>query len=186
MFWCRSNKTIVWILALSALLLGLPGRKKITLNTLGKNFSRPHFEIFFLIFFQKIGFDTSCKLSPYETVCMKCQSLFSGKNKKNIINLSTAEFAQRMVIAVKPSVSAISTACLVMFSKPGKNFSRKQFKIHIFSSIFARKQDLAFHANCLPRRQFAWNVHAYFLGRKKYFKLLLNVLPSMLSIKWIL
>ena len=28
---------------------------------------------------------------------MQCQSLFSGKNKKNIINLSSAEFAQRMV-----------------------------------------------------------------------------------------
>ena len=27
---------------------------------------------------------TSCKLSPLETVCIKCQILFSGKNKKNI------------------------------------------------------------------------------------------------------
>ena len=30
---------------------------------------------------------------------MKCQSLFSGKNKKNIINSSSAEFAQREVTA---------------------------------------------------------------------------------------
>ena len=37
------------------------------------------------IFFQKTGFVISCKLSPEETVCMKCQNLFSGKNKnKNI------------------------------------------------------------------------------------------------------
>ena len=28
---------------------------------------------------------------------MKCQTLFSGKNKKNIINLSSAENAQRVV-----------------------------------------------------------------------------------------
>ena len=28
---------------------------------------------------------------------MKCQSLFSGKNKKNVINLSSAELAQRVV-----------------------------------------------------------------------------------------
>ena len=28
---------------------------------------------------------------------MKCQSLFSGKNKKNIINLSSADLAQRAV-----------------------------------------------------------------------------------------
>ena len=28
---------------------------------------------------------------------MKCQNIFSGKNKKNIISLLSAEFAQRMV-----------------------------------------------------------------------------------------
>ena len=28
---------------------------------------------------------------------MKCQSLFSGKNEKNIINLSSAESARRVV-----------------------------------------------------------------------------------------
>ena len=31
---------------------------------------------------------------------MKCQSLFSGKNKKNMINLSSAELAKRKVINV--------------------------------------------------------------------------------------
>ena len=40
-------------------------------------------------FSQKIGFDILCKLSPEQTVCMKCQSLFS--------HLSSAEFAQRKV-----------------------------------------------------------------------------------------
>ena len=42
------------------------------------------------------GFDISCKLSK-ETICMMCRILFSGKNKKNITNLSPAEFAQRVV-----------------------------------------------------------------------------------------
>ena len=37
------------------------------------------------------------KISPKETVCMKCQSLFSVKNKKNIINLASAESAQRVM-----------------------------------------------------------------------------------------
>ena len=32
--------------------------------------------------YDKIGFDISCKLSPEETVCMKFQILFSGKNLK--------------------------------------------------------------------------------------------------------
>ena len=33
-----------------------------------------------------------------ETICMKYQILFSGKNKKNITNLLSAESAQRMVM----------------------------------------------------------------------------------------
>ena len=47
----------------------------------------------FLIFSQKIDFDILCKLSPLETVCMNCQSLFSGKIKKKnyILKLSSAE-----------------------------------------------------------------------------------------------
>ena len=40
--------------------------------------------------------DISCKLSPTVTICMKCQSLFSEQNKKNI-NLSSAKFVQRKV-----------------------------------------------------------------------------------------
>ena len=34
---------------------------------------------------------------------MKCQILFSGKNKKNITNLSSAELAKRVVNAKKSS-----------------------------------------------------------------------------------
>ena len=48
----------------------------------------------FFFFFQKIGFDTLCKLSP-KTICIKCQGLISGENKTNIINLLSAEFVQR-------------------------------------------------------------------------------------------
>ena len=50
-------------------------------------------------FSQKTGFDISCKLSPMEVICMKCQILFSGKNKKTITitSLSSAEIAQRVV-----------------------------------------------------------------------------------------
>ena len=77
----------------------------LTLSILSKIFGRRHFEIYFLYFLylkyisyfsQKTGFDISCKLSPKETICMKCQILFSGKNKKNI-NLSSAENSQRVV-----------------------------------------------------------------------------------------
>ena len=34
-----------------------------------------------------------------------------------------------------------------------------------FFLIFPRKEALTFHANCLLRRQSAWNVKAYFLGK---------------------
>ena len=42
-------------------------------------------------------------------------------------------------------------------------FSRRQTG-DIFL-IFPRKQDLTLHANCLLRRQFAWNVKSCFLGK---------------------
>ena len=75
---------------------------------LGKNFSRQNSEIIFLIFprnkalafyenclHRKIGFDFSYKLSPVETICMKCQRLFSGEKKKKKMYLS-AEFGQKV------------------------------------------------------------------------------------------
>ena len=41
-------------------------------------------------FLQKTGFDISCKL---QTICMKRQSLLSGKNIKKNINSSSVELA---------------------------------------------------------------------------------------------
>ena len=49
----------------------------INLTTLWANSVDDKLVMFFL-FFQKTGFDISCKLSPLETICMKCQILFSG------------------------------------------------------------------------------------------------------------
>ena len=77
------------------------------------------------------------------TICMKCQILFSGKNKKNI------------------------TICCAIFSY---FFQKTGFDIPcklspIISLIFPRKQDMTFHANCLHWRQFAWNVKSCFLGK---------------------
>ena len=43
---------------------------------------------------------------------MKCQLLFSGKNKKNIINLSSAENAQRVVKVIS---SGLSSGILLIF-----------------------------------------------------------------------
>ena len=45
------------------------------------------------------AFWKKCELSPMETtcICMQYQILFSGKNKKNTTDLSSAELAQRVV-----------------------------------------------------------------------------------------
>ena len=64
------------------------------LSTLGK-ISADNILNCFSYFSLKTGFDISCILSPLETICMKCQILFSGKN---VINLSV-ELAQGVVKA---------------------------------------------------------------------------------------
>ena len=52
-----------------------------------KKFSTQHFVMFFLTFLRKYA----------STFHANCQSLFSGKNKKNVINLLPAIFAQRVM-----------------------------------------------------------------------------------------
>ena len=66
--------------------------------------------IFFSNFSQKTDFDVSCQLPPGETVCVKCQILCSGKNKKNIVNMSSAELANR-VLKVKAGLSIKGSKC---------------------------------------------------------------------------
>ena len=41
----------------------------------------------FLIYSQKISFDISCKLSPNETIFMKCQTYFLGNTGKILYNV---------------------------------------------------------------------------------------------------
>ena len=68
-----------------------------SVSTLGKIFNRRH--TIFLIFPRKqhLTFHANCLLWTLETICKKCQMLFSWKNKKNIINMSSAELAQIVV-----------------------------------------------------------------------------------------
>ena len=50
---------------------------------------------------------------------MKCQILFSGKNKKNIISLSSAEFAHRVVkINIFPDFSRYLLVVLLIWPYP--------------------------------------------------------------------
>ena len=56
------------------------------ITLLGRS-GRQQIDDMFSYFSMKIGFDISCKLSPKETICMQCQSLFSEKNKKIFHNV---------------------------------------------------------------------------------------------------
>ena len=51
-----------------------------------------------------------------ETICMKCQILFSGKNKKKITNLSSAELAKRVIISNYIQNEVISFGNITVFS----------------------------------------------------------------------
>ena len=115
------------------------------LSTLGKIFSRWHFEIFFL-FSQKTGFDISCKLSQMETICMNGQILFSGKNKKNIINLLSAELAQRL------------TMVNLTLKMPRKPASEKVVCLYGLLNILANFSNLFLHTGkqCGP-----YSLHSY-------------------------
>ena len=70
-------------------------------HTRGKTSRQQINNIFFLYSSQKIGFGISCKLSPKETIWMKCQRLFPGKNNKNISNCHLLKFLPSM-LNVKP------------------------------------------------------------------------------------
>ena len=48
-------------------------------------------------FSQKIGFDISCKLSPFEMICINYQILFSEKNKKNISDCCLVKVLPRVL-----------------------------------------------------------------------------------------
>ena len=45
---------------------------------------------------------------------MKCQNLFSGKNKKDIINLSSAELAQTLVKVKKELINIHGNAIILL------------------------------------------------------------------------
>ena len=73
-----------WSDAAFAHTLGLIGHGELTFTSFLAN-SADDKLIFASYFFpRKIGFAILCKLSPVETICMKCPNLFYWKNKKNI------------------------------------------------------------------------------------------------------
>ena len=74
---------------------------------MGKIFGRGHFDTFFNFFFPRKQFDISYKLSPISFPGLDISfKLSPGKIRKNITDLLSAEFADR-VVNVKPYVPCL-------------------------------------------------------------------------------
>ena len=90
MYSCRNKKNIylipilIWSYVYRPyfLLVFRLNKAYLIFSTLGTIFSTHHFEAV-SYFSQTIGM-TFHVMSPLETICMKCQNLFSRENKKNI------------------------------------------------------------------------------------------------------
>ena len=90
----------------------------LTLSTPGKNFSRRHFEIFFLIFPRKQNLTFHANCLQWRQFAWNVKFCYLGKIRKNIISLSSAELAKR-VVKVKVCQNAA-----VWVSKRDTMFSR--------------------------------------------------------------
>ena len=68
---------------------------------------------YFSYFAKKIGFDTSCKLSPKETIWMMCQILFSRKNKKSTSKCCLLNFFQACSVNTPGPVLGFLIYCII-------------------------------------------------------------------------
>ena len=71
---------------------------------------------YFSNFSQETGFDILCKLSPQESICIKCQIMFYLKKKKEktTINLSSDEYAHRVKVKVFHFLYNLNQCCLAL------------------------------------------------------------------------
>ena len=107
--------------------------------------------IFFFFFSQKKRFDISCILWRQFAWNVKPVSWKIMKTFTKCILLILFFHGDNLPEMSKP----------VLLGQIRKSIS-KYLLLFLF---FPRKQDLTFHSNCLPWRQFAWNVKTCFLGK---------------------
>ena len=81
----------------------------------------------FSYFSKKTGFDISCKLSPVETICMKCQNLFSGKTKQNILKCC--------LLGILPRLLSVNHKCSYKYA--WSNSVDSDQSAHSGSTLFA-------------------------------------------------
>ena len=68
-----------------------------------------------------------------ETICMKCQNLFSGKNKKHIIKVSYAELAQSVVKVNLLYMEKEPLPNILVFVLKDLNFSLERYKTNVLN-----------------------------------------------------
>ena len=90
------------------------------------------------------------------------QTAFSNSGEKMSIVSSIIWCCQLMSSSVCWKVVA---ALISTFTTPSANSA--EGKLMTFFLFFPENRPLTFHANCLPRRRFAWNITAYFLKKKR-------------------
>ena len=138
----------------------LSAKMIIVIRMLGKNSSRWQFEIYFSYYTQKKEFDSSCKFSPWERICMKFQILFSVKNKKNIINLLSGEFAHSMLSIKIWVITFFFPFCGICVSKC--NSSRTMLSMlekYIASNIWATSLQNQQNDLCPEKTQTNLGIH---------------------------
>ena len=100
-------------------------------HSLGKILNRRHFEIYFFFIFPRkhdLTFHANClqwRQSPMETICMKHQILFSGKNKKKISKYRLLKFLPSVIsinIALVNSPTLILSTYFLRTLSDGWNF----------------------------------------------------------------
>ena len=95
----------------------------------GLDFQQTIFEIFFLIFSQKTGFDIPYKLCPLETICRKCQIPFSSKNKEKyhqfVICWISPESGKGLTDIYTANVFALSIGTDLSKQWPPRTYTRK-------------------------------------------------------------
>ena len=80
-----------------------------------------------------------------KTICMKCQILFSGKSRKNITSLPSADYAQRVIKVNLPSLIVNAINCENGIKRIlGWNFTTFLYKIKYCSRTHENRLTDAF------------------------------------------
>ena len=118
---------------------------------------------FFIFFTQETGFDIPCKLFPLETICLKCQMLFSGKNKKSISKCHLLKILLSVLRINNKPCNSCRRTILLKFTAPDKVLiSTETYRYFTFN--FSIKTCCGYLLDCLskvPQHMFPWK-------RKKY------------------